>query len=70
MFMPRDVKAGVPQGSVLSFTLCNLYVYDIPQTTGVSLALFVDDTSLYATEHKEGCSQKTPVRAKFNGDLL
>jgi hypothetical protein len=24
------------------------------QTTGVNLALFADDTSLYVTEHKEG----------------
>jgi hypothetical protein len=25
-----------------------------PQTTGVNLALFADDTCLYATERKEG----------------
>jgi hypothetical protein len=47
----KNIKAGVPQGSVLSPTLYNLY---ITQTIGVNLALFTDDTSLYATERKEG----------------
>jgi hypothetical protein len=51
---PRDIKAGVPQGSILSPTLYNLYT-NIPQTNGVNLALFADNTSLYAAERKEGC---------------
>jgi hypothetical protein len=42
------------QGSVLSPTLYNLYINDTPQTIGVNLALFADDTCLYATERKEG----------------
>jgi hypothetical protein len=46
--------AGVPQGSVLSPTLYNLYINDTPQTIGVHLALFADDTCLYATDRKEG----------------
>jgi hypothetical protein len=46
--------AGVPQGSVLSPTLYNLYINDTPQTPGVNLALFADDTCLYATGRKEG----------------
>jgi hypothetical protein len=50
MSTPRCVQAGVPQGSVLSRTLYNLY----PQTVDVNLALFADDTCLYATERKEG----------------
>jgi hypothetical protein len=48
------MKAGVPQGSVLSPTLFNMYINDMPQAIGVHLALFTDDTCLYATEHKEG----------------
>jgi hypothetical protein len=48
------MKAGVPQGSVLSTTLYNLYTNDTPQTIGVTVALFADDTRLYATERKEG----------------
>jgi hypothetical protein len=48
------MKTGVPQGSVLSPTLNNLYINDTPQTIGVNLALFADDTCLYETERKEG----------------
>jgi hypothetical protein len=33
-------------------TLYNLYI-NIPQITGINLALFADDTSLYATDCKE-----------------
>jgi hypothetical protein len=50
MFTPREMKAEVTQGSVLSPTLYNLYINDTPQTIGVNLALFADDTCLYATE--------------------
>jgi hypothetical protein len=35
-------------------TLYNLYINDIPQTTGVNLAVIVDDTILYSTESKKG----------------
>jgi hypothetical protein len=48
------MQAGLPQGSVLSPTLYTLYINDTPQTPGVNLALFVDDTCLYATDRKEG----------------
>jgi hypothetical protein len=54
MSMRRNIKSRVPQGSVLSPTLYNLYINDTPQPIGVNLALFADDTSLYATECKEG----------------
>jgi hypothetical protein len=50
MSTPREMQAGVPQGSVLSPTLYNIFINDTPQTPGVNLALFVDDTCLYATE--------------------
>jgi hypothetical protein len=53
MSTPREMQAGVPQGSVLSQTLFNLYINDTPQTHGVHLALFADDTSLHATDSKE-----------------
>jgi hypothetical protein len=51
--MPRYMQARVPQGSVLSPTLYNLYI-DTPQAPGVNLALFADNTCLYATDRKEG----------------
>jgi hypothetical protein len=54
MSTAREMQAGVPQGSVLSPTLYNIYINDTPQTPGIHLALFADDTCLYATERKEG----------------
>jgi hypothetical protein len=48
---PRPLRAGVPQGSVLSPLLFSLYVNDIARTQGVHLALFADDTALFYT-HK------------------
>jgi retron-type reverse transcriptase len=54
MSTPREMQAGVPQGSVLSPALFNLYINDAPQTHGVHLALFADDTYLYVTDRKEG----------------
>jgi hypothetical protein len=54
MYTPREMQAVVPQGSVLSPTLYNAYVNDPPQTPGVHLALFADDTCVYATDRKEG----------------
>jgi hypothetical protein len=54
MSTPRYMQAGVPQGSVLSPTLYTLYINDTPQTPGVNLALFADDTCLHATDRKEG----------------
>jgi hypothetical protein len=50
---PRNIQAGEPQGSVLAPTLYNLYINDTPQTPGVYLALFADDTYIYKTDRKE-----------------
>jgi hypothetical protein len=52
------MQAGVPQGSVLSPTLYNMYINYAHQTHGVYLALFADDTCLYATDRKEGFVRK------------
>jgi hypothetical protein len=60
---PRDIKAGVPQGPVLSPTLYSLYINDTPQTRGVCLGLFADDTYTYMREtatrvmFSESCSE-------------
>jgi hypothetical protein len=48
----REMQACVPQGTVLSTTLYNLYINGAPQSNGVHLALFADDTCLYATDRK------------------
>jgi retron-type reverse transcriptase len=52
MSTPREMQTGVPQGSVLSPTLYNMYINDAPKTSGVYLAPFADDTSLHATDRK------------------
>jgi hypothetical protein len=52
MSTPRVMQAGVPQGSVLSLTLYSMYINDAPQTHGVYLALFAEDTCLYATDRE------------------
>jgi hypothetical protein len=52
-----NVKGNASRGatnSVLSPTLFTMYINDTPQTRGVHLALFADDTCLYATDRKEG----------------
>jgi len=51
---PRDIQAGVLQGSVLAPTLHSLYINDIPQTPGVYLALFADNTCIYTTDRTGG----------------
>jgi hypothetical protein len=51
---PRKVAAGVPQGSVLAPVLYSLYINDAPAAPGIRLALFADDTCVYATEKHEG----------------
>jgi hypothetical protein len=48
------MEAGVPQGSILSPTVYNIYVNDPPQSQGVHLAIFADDNFLNATDRKEG----------------
>jgi hypothetical protein len=53
MSTPREMQAGVPQGSVLAPVLYNLYINDVPRTPGVHLALFADDACIYSTDRRE-----------------
>ena len=50
----KSVAAGVPQGSVLGPVLFLYYVNDIPKSTKVQIAIFADDTALFALSwHKK-----------------
>jgi hypothetical protein len=53
MSTPREMQAGVPQGSVLAPILNNLYINDISRTPRIHLALFADDTCIYTTDLNE-----------------
>jgi len=41
----KNIRAGVPQGSVLGPVLYLLFTCDLPQTSGVTSATFADDTA-------------------------
>jgi hypothetical protein len=69
MSTPRCMKAGVTQGSVLSPTLYNLYI-DTPQTIGVNLTLFTDDTCLCDRTQRGLCFEKSPAWPKFHVGLV
>lgn len=45
----KDIKAGVPQGSILGPILYLIYTSDLPVMENVKVATFADDTSLMAT---------------------
>jgi hypothetical protein len=62
MSTPRDMQAGVPQGSVLSSTLYNMYRNDARKILSVHLVLFADDTCLHATDRKESFVVRKPQR--------
>ena len=45
-----EVKCGVPQGSILGFTLFSLYVNDLPKICEFNVRLFADDTVLIMSD--------------------
>lgn len=47
----HGIPCGVPQGSVLSPTLYNIFTADVLMIDGVSYAFFADDTGFFATDN-------------------
>jgi retron-type reverse transcriptase len=45
---PRKINAGVPQGSILSPTLFNIFVADIPKCPSAFTVQYADDTAIIA----------------------
>ncbi|KAL1487554.1 hypothetical protein ABEB36_015773 [Hypothenemus hampei] len=55
----KEIKAGVPQGSVLGPVLYLVYTSDIPKLENDTIATFADDTAIMAVgnDHEEAAKQ-------------
>lgn len=60
---PHRIRAGVPQGSVLSPILFSLFTNDIPKESDVHYALFADDTAIFTTSRSPELTVRRLQRA-------
>ena len=63
-FSWKDIKAGVPQGSILGLLLLLVYINDLTENLHSNPKLFADDTSLFSTVTDEVLSN-----SHLNDDL-
>ncbi len=55
----RSIQSGIPQGSTLSPLLFNIYMSDIPYLPFTTIALYADDTALFATHNNIKIARNT-----------
>lgn len=60
----HSIPAGVPQGGILSPTLFNIFIYDIPKPEKSFLALYADDTAIFTTSNR-----LTTIRNRLQNSL-
>ena len=58
-----DIKAGVPQGSTILYTI---FTYDIPVNDDITLATYADDTAVLYSDQ----SSYDAERAGYNTNLF
>ncbi|GFS64143.1 RNA-directed DNA polymerase from mobile element jockey [Trichonephila clavipes] len=51
----KKINSGAPQGALLSPTLFNIFVNDIPKTRHTTICLFADDTAILAQSASKAC---------------